>query len=264
MRVRQPEWLVTLRFVSGNGTGEGAGLGARGLLATTHWSVVLTAGQQDSPEATEALEHLCRSYWYPLYAYVRRQGYSPADAQDLTQGFFLRLLQKNLVAVAQADRGKFRWFLLASLRHYLANEWDRAKAQRRGGRYTFIPLDEAAAEDLYRQDTGQGLAPEKLYDRAWAVMVMQRVRDRLREEYAAAGKAERLEILDELLPGEEGEMTRSEAALRLGLSAGGVRTEIHRLRRRYGELLRAEVAHTVSAPNEIEEELRHLIDVMSA
>jgi len=195
--------------------------------------------------------------------FVRRQGNSPADAQDLTQEFFAWLLFRNFVSLAQPERGKFRWFLLASLRHFLSNEWDRAKVERRGGGCTFISLDQTVAEGRYLQELGHDLTPDKLYERTWAVTVIQQVREQLRHEYADTGKVERFDVLDQLLPGEQGELTRADAAIQLGLSAGGLRTQVHRLRRRYGELIRTEIAHTVADPNEIEEELRHLIEVMS-
>ena len=243
-----------------------AGIGGepQALFATTHWSVVLTAGQGDSPQAAEALERLCRTYWYPLYAFVRRQGYRPADAQDLTQEFFARMLQKKYVGKAQAERGKFRWFLLTAFRNFLANEWDRAHAEKRGGHARFITLDQAAAEGRYLQELGQDLTAENVYERTWALTVIEGVRARLKQEYVTAGKAQRFEVVDQFLPGEDGEITQAEAAARLGLSASGVRAEVHRLRRRYGELLRAEIAHTVPDPSEIDAELRHLIEVLSA
>jgi DNA-directed RNA polymerase specialized sigma24 family protein len=233
------------------------------LFATTHWSVVLAAGQGDSPQAAEALERLCRTYWYPLYAYVRQRGYAPEDAQDLTQGFFARILRQKYVGKAQAERGKFRWFLLTSFRHFLANEWDRAKAEKRGGDAQFIPIDQAEAEGRYRLELRHELTAENVYERTWALTVIEGVRARLKQEYVTAGKAQRFEVVDQFLPGEDGEMTQAEAALRLDLSAGGFRAEVHRLRRRYGELLRAEIAHTVADPGEIDPELRHLIEVLS-
>jgi len=249
--------------VSASGEGDESAGAPKSLFSTTHWSVVLAAGHGDTRQAREALERLCRTYWYPLYAFVRRQGHSPADAQDLTQEFFARLLQKNFVGAAQPERGKFRWFLLACLRHFLANEWDRAMAKKRGGDRQFIPFDDNSAEDRYLAELTCELSPERVYERTWALTVLEQVRARLRQEYAAAGKDQRFEVLDQLLPGQDGELTRAEAAARLGVGGGAVKSEVHRLKRRYGELLRAEIAHTVADPEEIEQELRHLIEVMS-
>jgi RNA polymerase sigma factor (sigma-70 family) len=230
--------------------------------ATTHWSLVLAAGQGDTPQATAALERLCRIYWYPLYAFVRRQGYSAVDAQDLTQAFFARLLQKNLVGVAQPERGRFRWFLLTSLRHFLANEWDRATAQKRGGGTPPIPLDEAEAEGRYRQELSHEQTAEKLYERRWALTVLEQVHQRLREEFAALGHAQHFQLLEQLLPGEERPLSYKEVASELGVAEGTVKCEMHRLKQRFRDLLRAEIAHTVSSPSEIDEEIHYVIQVI--
>src|SRR5438045_7264777 len=159
-----------------------------GWFATTHWSVVLAAGQTTSPQAEAALEKLCRAYWYPLYAYVRRQGHSPHDAQDLTQGFFARLLEKNWVGVADREKGKFRSFLLSVLNHYLGDERDRANAAKRGGGKVLIPLDEQTAENLLSQEPPSYLSPENEYERRWAAALLQQAMTRLRQEFDAAGK----------------------------------------------------------------------------
>jgi RNA polymerase sigma factor (sigma-70 family) len=231
--------------------------------ATTHWSVVLTAGQVESPLAMEALEKLCRTYWYPLYAFVRRQGYSAPDAQDLTQEFFARLLRKNFAGMAQPQRGKFRWFLLTSLRHFLANEWDRSKAQKRGGGTRPIPLDEAVAEGRYSQDLSHELTAERLYERRWALTVLEQVHHRLRAEFVATGHAQQFQLLEQLLPGEKCEFSYGQVAGELGIAEGTVKYEMHRLKRRFRGLLRAEIAHTVSSPSEIDEEIHHLKEVIS-
>jgi RNA polymerase sigma-70 factor (ECF subfamily) len=233
-----------------------------GRFATTHWSVVLAAGDLHSPQSAGALETLCRTYWYPLYAFVRRQGHSAPDAQDLTQEFFARLLRKNFAGIAQPERGKFRWFLLSSLRHFLANEWDRAKAQKRGGGRPPLPLDEAIAENRYGQELSQELTAERLYDRRWALTLLEQVHDRLREEFAATGHARRFQLLEQLLPGEKCESSYGQVASQLGIAEGTVKYEIHRFKRRFRELLRAEIAHTVSSPSEIDEEMHHLIEVI--
>ena len=170
---------------------------------TTHWSVVLTAGSESSPVAQAALETLCRSYWYPLYAYVRRQGHSPEDAQDLTQEFFARFLEKQIFRQARPERGRFRSFLLTSLKHFLVNEWHRATARKRGGGHTPVPLDTVLAERLYSREPARDLAADKLYERSWALALLEQVRARLREEYAAEGRSERFEIVEQFLPGDE-------------------------------------------------------------
>ena len=221
------------------------------------------AGQGASLEAQQALEILCRSYWYPLYAYVRRQGCSPHDAQDLTQDFFATFLAKEYVGAADRERGRFRWFLLASLKHFLANQRDRARAQKRGGGKTHIPLDELTAENRYRLEPSHELTADKLYDRGWAFTVLEEAHAQLREEYTAAGKRERFERLDSFLPGEESTLTYAEAAGQLGLTEAAVKSEIHRLKKRFGALLRSQIAETVADSSEIDDELRHLIGVLS-
>jgi RNA polymerase sigma-70 factor (ECF subfamily) len=232
------------------------------VFATTHWSVVLQAGAGDSPQAAEALEQLCRTYWYPLYAYVRRRGYRPEDAQDLTQEFFARLLAKQWVGMADPERGRFRSFLLAALNHYLANEWNRARSAKRGGGQVHFSLDTASAERLYAQELSRELDAQQLYERNWALRFLEQVRARLREEYAAEGKADRFEFWEQFLPGRECPLSYAQAAAQLGVPEGTLKSDVHRLKRRYGELLRAEIAHTVVRPEEIDEELRHLIGVL--
>lgn len=230
---------------------------------TTHWSVVLSAAEGDTPRKAEALERLCRSYWYPLYAFVRRQGYSPPDAQDLTQAFFARVLERNYLHAVQPGRGKFRWFLLASLRHFLASEWDRAKAEKRGGGQRNISIDELTAEDLYRREPTHALTADEFYERTWALTLLEKARLGLHAEFAAVGKSERFDVLEQFLPGEDGELMYAQAGQRLRIAEGTIKAEAHHLRRRYRQLLRAEVAHTVASPSEIEEEIRHLIAALS-
>lgn len=231
--------------------------------AATHWSVVLTAAEGHSEAALKALEKLCSAYWYPLYAYVRSQGYSRPDAQDLIQAFFARFLEKGCIREARPDRGRFRSFLLASLRHFMANEWDRVNAEKRGGGKQFISLDDKIGENLYTQKLQHELMPDEIYERTWALTLIEQVRKRLREEFVKGGKVNRFNVLEELLPGENGQLTPVEAASRLGLSDVNLRTELHRLKRRYGELLRREIAHTVDDPTAIDNEIRHLMEVMS-
>lgn len=230
---------------------------------TTHWSVVLSAGDHESPQAADALERLCRTYWYPLYAYVRRDGSSPEDAQDLTQAFFARFLQKDYLADVRREKGRFRSFLLASLRHFLADERDRSRAIKRGGGRTLLSLDAQDAEGRYLLEPQDELTAEKVFERRWALTVLDSVRVRLREEYARASKAERFAVLESFLPGEQANCTYAQAASRLGIAPGTVKWEVHQLKRRYRELLRAEIAHTVPSSDEIDEEVRHLIAVLS-
>jgi len=232
------------------------------IFATTHWSVVVQAGRPDSPEAARALAELCGVYWYPLYAYVRRQGFDVPAAQDLTQDFFAKLLEKNYVGIADRKRGKFRWFLLTAFKCFLANEWDRARAQKRGGGARALSFDEMTAEERYRHEPADVLTADQIYDRRWALDLLDRARRRLREEYEVAGKAERLTHLEPFLSGETSPNHYAQAALQLGLSEAAVRQEAHRFKKRFGQLLREEVARTVAQPDEVAEELRYLIDVV--
>lgn len=230
--------------------------------ATTHWSVVLAAGQPNTPQTQAALERICRSYWFPLYAYVRRCGESPEQAQDLTQEFFARLLEKDWLRSANPARGRFRWFLLASLKHFLANEWDRARTQKRGGGQRPVSLDELAPEERYALEPADSLSADKLYDRSWALAVLDRARLQLREEFAEAGRAGRFELLEQFLPGEEASATYAVIAVRLGVAEGTVKADVSRLRKRYGELLREEIAQTVGSQTDLEDELHHLIEAL--
>ena len=232
------------------------------VFATTHWSAVLQAGRPDSPETALALAELCRVYWYPLYAYVRRQGFDVPTAQDLTQDFFAKMLEKNYVGIADRKRGKFRWFLLTAFKCFLANEWDRARAQKRGGGAKPLSLDEMTAEERYRHEPADTLTADQLYDRRWALDLLDRARQRLRGEFAAAGKAERLAHLEPFLSGGPVASDYAQTALRLGSNEAAVRQEAHRFKKRFGELLREEVARTVAQPDEVADELRYLIDVV--
>jgi RNA polymerase sigma-70 factor (ECF subfamily) len=220
--------------------------------------VVLAAQQGDSLQATEVLEKLCRTYWYPLYVFIRRSGHDEETAKDLTQGFFEHFLEKNYLRQVDREKGKFRSFLLASVKHFLANERDRANTSKRGGDYAFVPWDEATLENQVLLEALPDLPAEKIYERQWALTLLEQVFARLREECAAAGKAQLFESLGMYLSGEKSTESYAEAAPRLNMTAGSVQVAVHRLRRRYGELLRAEIAHTVSRPEEIDEEIRHL------
>lgn len=230
---------------------------------TTHWSVVLAAGNTSAPGAREALEKLCRAYWYPLYAFVRRQGYNPHDAQDSTQEFFGWLIEHKQLRVADEELGKFRSFLLTMLKHFLSDERKKARAQKRGGGQDILSLDAQPAEDRYRLEPATDLTPEKIFDQRWALTVMEQTVARLRQEYIAAGRAELFEELKHFQPGEEAVPSYAEAAVRLGLTESAVKSAIYRLRQRHGDLLREEIAHTVATPAEVDEEIRYLIAVLA-
>jgi len=228
------------------------------IFATTHWTVVLAAGRRAAPEADRALEQLCRTYWYPLYAYVRRHGHAKEDAEDLTQGFFASFLKRNYLEGLSSEKGRFRGFLLAALKHFLANEWDKSQRQKRGGGAAVLSLDWQDADTRYQVDPADRLSPDKLYDRAWALTLLEQVINRLREEGAAEGKGKAFEQLKPFLMASESAIPYAEAAARLGLSEGAARVAVHRLRKRYRELLRQEIAQTLSEPADLEEELRAL------
>ena len=228
----------------------------------THWSVVLAAGDPQSPASARALETLCRTYWFPLYAFVRRRGCSPEDAQDLTQEFLARLLSTHALSTVQPAEGRFRSFLLASLNHFLANEWDKARTLKRGGGRTIVSLD--AAETRYRVEPNEGVSPDRLFERQWALTLLAQVATRLREDYAAAGRGSLFEALHIYLSGEKGLPPYRETADRLGLSCDAVKKAVERLRHRYGKLLREEIAHTVGDPAEVDEEIRYLRTVLAS
>jgi RNA polymerase sigma factor (sigma-70 family) len=217
--------------------------------------MVLTAVRGESPQAARALEELCQAYWYPLYAYVRRRGYDSHEAEDLTQEFFARLLAKNYLTDVDREKGKFRSFLLASLKHFLANEWDRVQAQKRGGGHTIISLD---AETRYRQEPKDELSADKLLDRQWAIALLDQVLARLGTEYVDAGKSEVFEQLKDSLTGARDSIPYAAIAAKMDTTEGAVKVAVHRLRQRYRKLLREEIAHTVASPADIDDEIRQL------
>jgi RNA polymerase sigma-70 factor (ECF subfamily) len=230
----------------------------------THWSVVLAAaGRADSTHARDALEKLCRNYWLPIYVFVRRQGHSPHDAQDLTQEFFARLLEKNYLAGVQREKGRFRSFLLASVKHFLANEWDKANAQKRGGGQVPISIDATLAESSFCIEPTDALTAEKIYERRWVLALLEQVLRRLREEYTRDGKEKQFEQLKPTLTEASRSVPYAEIATRLGASEGAVKVAVHRLRHRYRELLRAEIADTVASPGEIDDEIRNLFAALA-
>lgn len=230
--------------------------------ATTHWSVVLAAGDTASPIADEALAKLCRAYWYPLYAFLRQQGHAPHDAQDLTQGYFALFLEKHFLKDVAREKGRFRSFLLASLKHFLANEWDRSQAVRRGGDCTIVSWDEQGVERRFHSEPACEDTPDKNFDRRWAITLLDKTVERLRQEYANSGKTAVYETLQECLSAPTARQSYAPAAAKLNLSEGAVKVAVHRLRRRYGQLLREEIAHTVSGVTDIDEELRYLFSVL--
>jgi RNA polymerase sigma factor (sigma-70 family) len=232
--------------------------------ATTHWSMVLAAAQESSTGSRQALVTLCETYWHPLYAYVRRRGHAADEAQDLTQEFFARLLEKDSVASADPARGKFRSFLLSSLNHFLANEWRRDQAQKRGGTRTILSLDFQRGETALAIEPAHELTPERLYERKWAMTLLTAALSRLREEYAAAGKLDLLERLQPYLAGEEDAAPYCNLAEDLAMSEGSVKVAVHRLRRRCRDLLRAEIAQTVAGPDEVDQELRDLFEALGS
>lgn len=226
--------------------------------STTHWSVVIGAGQNDLAVAAVALERLCRTYWYPVYAFIRRRGSSQHDAEDSTQGFFAHLLEKETLKKVDRQKGKFRSFMLAALTNFLNNERDKQQTLKRGGKIQIISLDETRAEELYSREPVESLTPEKLFERRWAFTLVERVFARLKQEYAAAEKAKLFATLERGLTCEVTQNVCAEWADALGMSEGAVKVALHRLRRRYGELLRGEVAQTVGTPEELDEEIRQL------
>jgi RNA polymerase sigma-70 factor (ECF subfamily) len=231
----------------------------------THWSVILSAMNKQRPaEATDARERLCRVYWPPLYAYIRRLGESPHDAQDLTQAFFARFLDKDYLAAVDQAKGRFRSFMLAALKHFLANERDKQRAQKRGGGFAFVPIDFHNAETHCGFEPSQNLTPDIIFQRRWAAALLEQSLARLRSEYAAAGKEDLFEQLKETLT--EGRSTIAYAALtaKLQISEAAVKMAVHRLRQRYREAIRSEIAATVAHPSEIEDELREVLRAFAA
>ena len=231
---------------------------------TTHWTVVLAARENDGIVAREALASLCATYWYPLYAFIRRQGSDPHEAEDLTQEFFLRFLERHALENVQPAAGKFRSFLLACLKNFLANERERAQAQRRGGGQPLVSLDSADAETRYALEPADLRTPEAVFERRWAFAVLERTLAELRREYATGGKRELFEALQGFLPGGDGVVSRAELAAKRGVSVGAIDVAVHRLRQRFGALLRQQVAQTVSSDAEVEEEIRYLISVIGS
>lgn len=219
---------------------------------------MLAAGEAASERSERALEELCQAYWYPLYAYVRRRGHAKEDAEDLTQAFFARFLEKNFLAGLQAERGRFRAFLLASLKHFLANEWDKSRAQKRGGHFAHFSLDWNSADEQFQiADAGTG-NPERAFDREWATALLAKVIERLQADYQAEGRGEQFQALKGFITAAAESVLYPEVARQLGMEEGAVRVAVHRLRKRYRLMLRDEIAQTLADPDGVEEELRAL------
>jgi RNA polymerase sigma factor (sigma-70 family) len=228
------------------------------IFATTHWTVVLAAGQRHTPQADHALEELCRTYWFPLYAYVRRRGHAKEDAEDLTQAFFARFLARNYLAGLSAERGRFRAFLLASLKHFLINEWKKTQRQKRGGGEKLLSLDWQTADTQFQVASHAEPSPEKAFDREWALALLAKVIERLHAECAAEGKLPQFEALKIFLTAGKGALPCADAAKTLDMDEATVRVTVHRLRKRYRAVLRDQIAQTLSDPAQVEEELRAL------
>jgi len=230
---------------------------------TTHWSVVLEA-QGESPAAQEALEKLCRTYWRPIFAFLRRQGLRPDEAEDITQGFFAELLERRSLSAVRKEKGRLRSFLLGGLKYFLANDGRRARAVKRGKGQQLISLDELRTEEHIDMEPADPMTAEMIYERRWALTVLERVLSRLKDEYLAADNAALFDSLKELLPDEPGAPSQAEIAARLGMTENAIRQGFYRFRQRYQSLLREEIANTVATPGDIEDELRHLIAVIEA
>ena len=231
--------------------------------ATTHWTLVLAAGSPDSSRYREALETLCRSYWYPLYAYLRRRGYERHTAEDYTQAFFMRLLEKESLRQIDPTLGKFRSFLLAALKHFIADELGRARAQKRGGNWKALPLDFTDAETQYTLEPFDHLSPEAVFEKSWALSVLERTMSRLKAENIDANKAHLFEYLKAYLTGIGDSVSYQQAAAELDMTEGAVKVAVHRMRKRYGQLLWDEIAQTVTSKEEVEQEIRDLLAVLA-
>ena len=233
------------------------------VFATTHWSVVLEA-QGESPAAQDALEELCRTYWRPVYAFLRRQGVGPEEAEDITQGFFAQLLERRKFSALRKEKGRLRSFLLGALKYFLADERRRAMAIKRGKGQRLIPLERLRVDERIEMEPSDPVTAEMIYERRWALTVLEHVLSRLKDEYRAAGNATLFDSLKQLLPDEPGSPSQADIAARLGMTENAIRQAFYRFRQRYQSLLREEIAHTVATPGDIEDELRHLIAVLEA
>jgi RNA polymerase sigma factor (sigma-70 family) len=262
-------WIATVSADDSGASGSGIGPtgprreGGAAVFATTHWSMVLEA-QGESPAAHDALEELCRTYWRPVYAFLRRQGVGPEEAEDITQGFFAQLLERRSLSAVRKEKGRLRSYLLGALKYFMADEQRRAMAIKRGKGQRLIPLEELRADGRIEVELADPVTAEIIYERRWALTVLEHVFSRLKDEYHVAGNAALFNSLKELLPDEPGSPSQAEIAARLGMTENAVRQAFYRFRQRYQSLLREEIAHTVATPGDIEDELRHLIAVVEA
>ena len=247
------------RMSSGN---EANQFGGNRHFETTQWSVVRAVGAQDSKAASSALQDLCQTYWFPLYSYVRGQGNDANSAADLTQAFFADLLQRDDLKKVDPDLGKFRSFLLVAMKHFLMNQWDKASAKKRGGGKLPLSLDFEAADNRFRLEPAHAETPESIYQKQWAITLLDRVHNKLRSEFADRGKAHQFDKLQSFLAGKNKEETIASAAAHLAMTESAVKVTLHRMRRRFGEILRSEIEQTVATPEEIDTEIQQLFDVL--
>ena len=234
------------------------------MFATTHWSIVASAGRRSSPDSELALALLCETYWYPLYAYVRCRVPDVNEAHDLTQSFFAELLEKDYVGLADRDRGRFRAFLITAFKHFLSKHWEKVRAQRRGGGKSPISLDFGSADSSLRIDPASGLTAEQLYDQQWAITLLSQTMQRLETEFDRTGKAQLLAELKGFIIGQHDGMTYAHAAEKLDMTEGAVKKAASRIRRKFRELLRDTIAQTVQSPDEVEEEIRNLFSTFAS
>lgn len=231
---------------------------------TTHWSVVLAATNPAAPDRREAMAHLCETYWYPLYAYVRHRGNSADNAEELTQEFFTRLIEKEFIRNTAPENGRFRAFLLACLKHFLANEWDRVRAEKRGGTKQILSIDFSDADERYGREPAHELTAERIFERRWALLVLEQALAQLAEEMTASGKGHVFEEFKDYLMAEADTPTHDRTARAMGLSPGAVKVRVHRLRQRYRRILRERIAMTLSDPDEVDDEIRRLFSALGA
>ena len=231
--------------------------------ATTSWTKVLAARDAPSTEARQALESLCRVYWYPLYAFIRRQGHDAEESRDLTQAYFAELLEKGYLDDYDPEKGRFRVFLMTSVKHFVSKQREKALAWKRGGRANVVSLDAQEVEGRYRFEPVDRLTPEQIFERRWALTVLERALTRLRREQEDTDRGAEFKRLEGFLTGQQPTTSYREVAAELGTSEGAVKTSIHRLRQRYGQLLRSEIAETVASPAEVDDEVKHLLGVVA-
>lgn len=236
---------------------------AQPLFLTTRWSIVMNARNPASSSSTLALESLCRAYWYPLYVFVRRQGHSAHDAQDLTQAFFARLLEKDYLQTVAREKGRFRTFLIVAMKRFLLNEWDKLRTLKRGGDRLHLPLDTGLAETRYLNESSETLPADQVYERRWALTLLEQAMARLRSDYQNSGREKEFEHLKLSLTAERGEVSYREIANVLQMTEGAARVALHRLRKRFREIFREEIAGTVSTSGEVDDEVRYVVAVLS-